>query len=285
MPTAIGIDVGGTKIAGAVVEAHGATHGTEVVATPCDDDHGAAETLALIGRLLHNAQAHQMNVKRVGVGVPEYVTPDGRINSSLVLGSLRGLPAETASGTPLVFDSDVRCAARAESRFGHGSDFASFVFAIAGTGISSTFVHGGHLWPGHRGEAIALGELPVSPDLAINNAAPLTVEAQASGRAINGALKRSHHTVRASFSHKHAVLARAGEIVATALCSVVHLLDPAAVILGGGLGTSQGPFFDALSHSYTELTSGRPYPPPLLQTRLGPQAGIIGAGILALSDQ
>ncbi len=284
-PVGVGIDVGGTKIAGAIVGAGGEVYDMEILPTPCHGDHdnSAEVTLALIDRLLQSAAARKMAVKRVGVGVPEYVTPDGRISSGLVLPSLRELPATTASGTPIVFDSDVRCAARAESLLGHGKGLPSFVFVIIGTGISSTFVVGGHPWAGQRGEAIALGELPVNLTLAMRPAAPLTVEEQASGRAIDATLKaaaRGDGPCGSGTGDKTEILRRAGEIVATALCSVVHLLDPAALILGGGLGTSGRPFLDALSHGYARLTSGRPDPPPLLQAQLGPQAGVIGAGML-----
>lgn len=67
-----------------------------------------------------------------------------------------------------------------------------------------------------------------------------------------------------------------------ALQSAVHLLDPTAVIVGGGLGTSSGTFSDSLSRHYRELTAGRPDPPALIQAQLGPRAGVIGAGLLAL---
>ena len=185
---AVGVDVGGTKIAGAVVDTSGELWCEEVVATPRDDGDGG-EVLALVDRLMVGAAARGLAVERVGVGVPEYVTLQGRINRALVVPSLQALPAATASGIPIVVGSDVRCAARAESRIGHGRGLASFVFVIIGTGISSTLVIDGRLWPGHQGEAIALGELPADPALALRPAAPMTVEEQASGRAIGEALE------------------------------------------------------------------------------------------------
>ena len=282
---AMGVDVGGTKIAGGIVEADGGIRGEETVATPHHgDDRSASEVLTLIGRLARRAAAKGVAVERAGVGVPEYVTPQGQVNSALVLPSMRALPAVTKSGLGVVIDSDVRCAARAEARFGHGRSRDSFVFAIIGTGISSTLVINGRLWPGHRGEAIALGELGVDPSLALRPDAPPTVEEQASGRAIGAVAdaKAGRVDPAGTAAIRARIEARAGEIVATALQSAVHLLDPAAVIVGGGLGTSSGTFFDSLSRHYRELTAGRPDPPPLMQARLGTRAGVIGAGLLAL---
>ncbi len=285
MRAAVGIDVGGTKIAGAVVNTGGEASDEEIVPTPNHGkDRSVSETLALIERLAHGGAARGLTIKQAGVGVPEYVTAGGRINSALVLPSLMDLPAASAAGLRIRIDSDVRCAARAEARFGHGRSRDSFVFAIIGTGISSTLVINGRLWPGHRGEAIALGELGVDPSLALQPGAPLTVEEQASGRAIGAAADAQAGRVdpAGTAAIRARIEARAGEIVATALQDAVHLLDPAAVIVGGGLGTSSGTFFDSLSRHYRELTAGRPDPPPLMQARLGTRAGVIGAGLLAL---
>ena len=288
MRAAVGIDVGGTKIAGAVVTADGETRDDETVATPPGDDDGSASvTLDLIDRLVLRAGTRGLDIRRAGVGVPEYVTPQGRITSAAVLPAMRDLPVVSESGLPILVESDVRCAARAESRFGHGRSLPSFVFVIIGTGISSTLVINGRLWAGHRGEAIALGELGTDAALALRSGAPLTVEEQASGRAISKAVEADgggddpQETVRS----RAVAEARAGEIIARALHNTVQLTDPAAVVVGGGLGSSKGVFFDSLSQHYLEFTRGRPQPPPLMQAQLGPRAGVIGAGLLALEGR
>lgn len=301
---AVGIDVGGTKIAGAVVGPDATLFGSETIATPSPEaGSSATEVLGLIDRLTGSAGAGGLSVEQIGVGVPEYVTPDGRITSALVLPSIRELPAVSTCGLPILIDSDVRCAARAEARFGHGRDLASFLFVVVGTGVSSTLVVGGRLWAGHRGEAIALGEMDVDPALALRAEAPLTVEEQASGRAIAAAAEPrrggggAHEMVPrrgvagasgdppAQDGIRSEAEAKAGRIVAGALCGAVALLDPAAVVVGGGLGASDSEFFGALCEHYRELTRSRPRPPPLLQTRLGSGAGVVGAGLLALEGR
>ena len=277
---AIGVDVGGTKIAGAIVAETGECRDLRVIPTP--RGRGArtdAEIVTLIDELVSRGTEEGLILTRAAVGVPEYVTPTGQITSDLVVGSLGRLPGETPGGAKILIDSDVRCAARAESRFGHGQNLDSFLFVIIGTGISSTLVIDGRLWAGHRGEAIALGELSVDPALALRPGAPLTVEEQASGRAISEAVGADRGTGQAEAE------ARAGEIVARALNDAVRLLDPAAVIIGGGLGTSDGDFFRSLSRHYLDYADARQNPPPLLQARLGSHAGIVGAGLLALEGR
>ncbi len=279
---AIGIDIGGTKIAGALVDQDGALRHEEIVATPQSRhgaDSGSTETIALLKRLETEAEQAECRVLRVGIGVPEYVAPDGQINSSLVLASHSQLPTTTTKGVPVVFDSDVRCAARAESELGRGRTLSSFLFVSIGTGISHTLVIAGRIWTGARGEAIALGELPVDRSIAIRPDAPLTVEEQASGRAIEQVLS-SRSAPDDAHQTLEDVSAQAGRIVAQALATAVYLIDPAAVIIGGGLGTSEGPFNEALVHNYSHSTR-RASAPPLLRAELGEHAGVIGAGLLA----
>lgn len=275
---AIGIDVGGTKIGGALVAESGAVLHRETVSSPRGPngvDPGAAETTALLERLEARAAEAGLELRGAGIGVPEYVTLNGRIASRLVLDPGAVLPAATGSGLPVVIDSDVRCAVRAEHRLGCGRGLDSFVFASIGTGISHTLVVAGKIWPGHRGEAIALGELPVDRRLLIRPDAPATVEQQASGLAIEQALADGADGVAADD-----IAGRAGRITARALADLVHLLDPAAVIVGGGLGSSSGPYTEALARQFELLTASRPAAPALLRAQLGNDAGAIGAGLL-----
>ncbi len=281
--TGIGIDVGGTKIGGAVVADGGTVLYSQTVATPRSPDGadpGAAATVAVLEHLEAQATGAGLQVHGAAIAVPEYVTPDGRINSRLVLAASADLPPSTRSGTAVLIDSDVRCAARAEYQLGQGGDYSSFVFVSIGTGISHTLVIDGRIWTGHRGEAIAVGELPVDPALVIRADAAPTVEQQASGRAIEQALPAEQLATRLDEIGADEIRARAGRIVAQALADLVHITDPAAVIIGGGLGSSTGPYTEALIHYFNVLTRHRRAAPALLQTRLGNQAGAIGAGLL-----
>ncbi len=255
--------------------------------TPDANAGAAVKVLALAERLRRRAAVDGVEVRCVGVGVPEYVDSAGRIAPAPLLASLSRLPEVTDSGLRVVVESDVRCAALAESRLGHGRGMDSFVFVIVGTGISHTTVVDGRLWKGHRGEAIALGELPVDPALATRPNAPLTVEEQASGRAISLAMEAAGEgaagteTASAESNEASRIATQAGKIVAQALATVVYLIDPQAVMVGGGLGVSTGQFSEALRSHYAAITQARPTPPPLLTSALGPKAGLIGAGLAA----
>jgi len=280
MRVAIGIDVGGTKIAGALVTEAGVTSHEETIRTPRSEqgaDPDASATAALVQRLERSARDAHLQTVAIGIGVPEYVSRLGDVSSSEVLAWEPSPLRDVIGETTVVFDSDVRCATHAEQQLGQGRDHTSFLFVSVGTGISHTLVINDQIWPGHRGEALALGELTVDIADAIRTGAPLTVERQASGRAIELELANRKATGAGAGN----IESRAGRIVARAIATVVHVTDPAAIILGGGLGSSAGPFADALAHRFDELLSARPAPPPLLQSKLGPEAGVIGAGLIA----
>jgi glucokinase len=280
---AIGIDVGGTKILGALVGDDGSELYEHRVTTPRGSlgaDPGGRAVADLIEHLIAVAHEDNIDVAAVGIGVPEYVTPAGTISSREVLDC--GAQDVASIGLPMshiLIDSDVRCAAWAEQQVGCGSKFGSFLFVSIGTGISHTLMIHGKPWVGARGEAIALGELQIDSSLALLPSAPLTVERQASGRAIQEALTRHPATERVD---AESLSDQAGRIVGSALNAAVHMFDPAAVVLGGGLGLSVGAFSDAVQRRFEDLAARRPSPPPLLRSQLGSHGGVIGAGLRAL---
>ncbi len=288
-PVAIGIDVGGTKIAGALIGPDGSTTTACVVPTPrtgSGADPGAMATSNLVGRLLTEAEHAGLAVVGIGLGVPEYVTPDGRISSAEVLDWRPEDLDAMGAGIEVTVESDVRCGALAERVVGDGGGYASFLFVSIGTGISHTLSIGDRLLPGHRGEAIALGEFPVAADQAIRADAPLTVESQASGRAIEDHLTRQRSEQRSagpasSSASSDELAARAGRIVAAAIVAAVGLVDPEVVILGGGIGSSQGPYTESLIDEAGQRLARRPGAPVILRSQLGNRGGMLGAGLAA----
>jgi hypothetical protein len=134
---AIGIDVGGTKIAAGLVEPEtGWTTGRRTMPTGADRGGAAvlADVEAVAGDLADEARARGRTVAAVGVGVPELVDPEGRIGSGHAF-DWRGLPVSGRLGeiAPVTIEADVRAAALAEARFGAGQPFASFAYVSVGT--------------------------------------------------------------------------------------------------------------------------------------------------------
>lgn len=204
----------------------------------------------------------------LGVGMPEYVDRSGCLTSSEVLDwtvQPAALLAEVCPGVPVVVESDVRCGALAEWKLGAGRTYDGLFYVSLGTGLSSTLVADGRLVAGHRGEAIALGELSVPAS--VHPSYEGNLESFASG---------------AGLAARSGDLTSAGQALGLVLADAVALLDPPIVVIGGGLGTAATPLWEALRDMYAGRTSRRPHTPPIIQATLGPQASLLGAALFAL---
>lgn len=290
---ALGVDIGGTKARAALVTAEGSLHlcCETPTAAAGGADPGLTRSLALAIDVVTQSRDQGWQVDAIGVGMPEYVDAHGLLRSRDVM-AWDVQPVELfASLGDVVVDSDVRCGALAEARVGAGAGFGSMLYASVGTGISSTLVIDGTPWRGHRGEAIALGELPVERSIDTGTAANL--EQFASGAAIarryarltgeapeggRGVLARADSGDRRAAG----VVESAAVALGVALAWAVHLVDPALIVLGGGLGTSGGRWADVVRESYAARC--RPSAPDVVAARLGSDSGVVGAGLIALSS-
>ena len=267
MRLAVGIDVGGTKIAAGLVDC-GRGVVLRELRLPTDAARRSA-TAVLLDCVDLAAQLAAAAQVPVGIGICELVSPTGAITSAITV-DWRELDVTGAFGRrlgPVTVESDVRAGALAESRFGAGRGHDPLVYISVGTGISFAFIDGGRVYRGARGNAIVLG-------------AP-AVEGVASGRALASAAgESSAQPVLADPRHRPLVEAAAREL-GVAIAGVVNALDPAVVVIGGGLG---------LVESYRELSVAAMRPlidsastrsVPVLPASLGAQAGIVGAALTA----
>ncbi len=286
----LGLDVGGTKVAGGLVDAEGTILLVRERSALVDGvrDPGLDVTFTLAREMIAQAEANGLTVDGIGAGFPEYVDPKGRLTSREVI-AWTDQPAEMlARLSPVTVESDVRCAALGEGAHGVARGVDSYAFVIVGTGLSYALVEDGRVRPGVRGEAIALGELEVSRR--VEKTSVLLLERYASGEGIRERYEsRTGGRVDgadAVFSRADdgdrdatAIVRSAGQALGEGLATLVRLLDPGAIVVGGGVSRSAGPWRDELVSTYRQRLSSRPAPPPMLWAELGTAAGIIGAAI------
>jgi glucokinase len=164
---ALGIDVGGTKIAGAIVDlATGALIARRQM--PTDYERGGAailaDTLTLARGLADEADRLGLAPQALGVGVAELVDPTGRVFSDHRI-RWTGLDVAGTLGAvlPTVISADVRAAALAEARFGAGRGLTDFYFVTIGTGVSGGLVMDGVPYAGSRGAAWVIASMRARP--------------------------------------------------------------------------------------------------------------------------
>ena len=163
---AIGLDIGGTKIAaGVVLWSSGEILNRRVI--PTNPTRGGepvlSDTLDLSKQLYDRAQLEGIHVAGIGAGVPEFVDTEGNVTSSCTI-HWRDVPVQQRLSeiAPAVVESDVRAAALAEATFGAGKECRLFVYVTVGTGISYCLMQEGRPFTGANGNAITLASSPLS---------------------------------------------------------------------------------------------------------------------------
>ena len=311
-PRAIGIDIGGTKIAGGVVTGDGLILDRTRVPTPRDEGEATlVAVLAAADALL----ARNPGVAAIGVGAAGLVEwPGGHArwapNNSYRRLELRRLVGER-TGLPTLVDNDGNAAAWAEARFGAGAGCDDLVLVTVGTGIGGGLVLGGRLYHGEQGFAGELGHLIVAPDgdrCACGNRGCL--EAMASGSTL-GRLGReaaaadpggrlaalaggpdlvTGEVVFAAATEGDkpalALFERIGHWLGVGIASLVTIFDPDLVVVGGGVAATGELLLAPARASFERYVHGRAHRdlPPVVLTRLGADAGLVGAATLALAS-
>jgi len=302
----IGIDVGGTKCLGVVLE------GDRVVAevrraTPRSPD-GIVEALAgIVGEL--------GDLPTVGVGVPGLVTRAGVIRASPNLTDVADFDVAGRLGARLgravTVDNDATCAAVAEWRAGAARGHRDAVIVTLGTGIGGGLIVDDRVVRGVNGFAGEVGHMVVDPN---GPACPCgrrgCWERFASGTAL-GALGRAvvrggglaamadlvddvselrgeHVCELAGRGDPEAigVLDEFARWVALGLVGLANILDPSCIVIGGGLTASREVLMEPVRRHFAELLYSpdvRPHP-RLEVARFGETAGAVGAASLALMD-
>ncbi len=293
----VGIDLGGTKIAAGLVDIRtGEMTHVRRRATPVTEGAAAIirDVADIAADIIALAKAEGKAPSSVGIAVPELVDLEGRVCSDWNFSIENiGSDLERLLGIPAMADSDVRAAAHAEARFGAGIPHRSFVYVSLGTGMSYSLVIGGRPWSGANGFAIHFASselaLPKADDTGLTIA---NAEDFASGKGMQRTFARRDGTpledgVRTleAMSAKGALASRrildeAAEVTGRLIAQMVNMIDPEAVLLGGGLGCSTGRYREKLEqHMRENIWAKRCQSIPLLTAALGEGAGVVGAAL------
>lgn len=285
----LAIDVGASKIAGALVsDTFEILHNETVPARTAlygDADPELAITKALITSLLQIAREKNLEVTKGGACFAEYVTPDQLLNSKdQIAWSVQ--PKEdfaALTGFAWAIESDVRAMALAETR---AASMQDFLFITVSSGISHALVIGGKPWAGATGEAIGFGITQID-----NSQDSPTLEQFSSGL---GIARRYQKATSADVGSAERVFAQyekepaakeaidsAAEVLGKSLSAMVDFLDPAKIVIGGGLWLGSDLYRQLVLKSYEKHVTKRRKAPEVVNSVAGSSAAVVGAAIAA----
>jgi glucokinase len=310
-----GIDLGGTKIAAAVM---GPAHNVIAYAKRPTPSKGGPEdvvreVIAVMHEAAEKAGVETAELRGIGMGAPGSVnTETGDLSGAGNLPNWQdsyplGSKLTEALGTPVKVGNDVQVATSAEYELGAGVDHSSLLGVFWGTGVGGGIVLDGKPWKG-RGRAGEIGHTLVRRGGArALNGLSGTVEAYAGRKSMEDKarreVKKGRHTSLFKLMKKHdktsltsAVWAKALEeedelavdllnravvALSAGIASAVNLLDVEAVVIGGGLGvrfadTLVPQIIDGMGSYLLEPDN----PPVITVAALGDEGGVIGASLL-----
>lgn len=297
---AVGVDVGGTKTAIGILDAATLSllSSTTIPTRRSAGGEAVVEDIgAQIATMTSCAARLGRRIRGVGLGVPEIVDPAGRITSGAVIPQWDQLAvAEMLPATaPVRIEADVRTAALAEALLGAGQQLNCFVYLTVGTGISYSLVRDGCPVTGTRGGALNIGTsvLADTPGNAGGGQRGLVLEEIASGPALvhayvagGGTATRAEEVLAAAKAGDGlaaGIVQTGGRALGTAIALLVNLLDPEAVIVGGGLGSAETTYWvPAVTWARRRMYSDAARSLPIRHAQLGAAAGVIGAGLIGL---
>jgi glucokinase len=306
----LGIDIGGTKIAAGVVDVDGRIIVECDVPTP-----STPEGIDLAIAQLHRELSAEAPVARIGIAAAGLVSSDRSTvmfapniawRSYPIAANIRRL---VGGGIPVVVENDANAAGWAEHRFGAGGGLDMLMLTV-GTGVGGAAITDGRLLRGAFGAGAEVGHVQVVDGGELCGCGQRgCLEAYGSGTALEryargaiadggaradrlrelarsaGAVRGPHVAAAAADGDPLALelLARLGAWVGRGAATLAAVLDPAVIVVGGGVASVGRPFLEPMRVAFESHLTGRDNRPvaQVVPARLGNSAGLVGAADLA----
>lgn len=288
-PQVIGIDLGGTAIKLGRFDKAGTCLQSLTVPTP----QPATPTAVVEAIVTAIAQIDSEGQSvALGVGTPGPADAAGRVaRVAINLSGWQDVPLadwlEAKTHRPTILANDANCAGLGEAWLGAGRQFQHLILLTLGTGVGGAIILDGQLFVGHRGTAGELGLITLNPQGPICNSGNQgSLEQYASVQAIRrrtglepaelGAQAQAGDPAALKFWQTY------GQDLGAGLASLIYVLTPEAIVIGGGVSASAEFFFPSLQSEIERrvLPSSRE-DLKILRAELGNQAGMVGAAKLA----
>ncbi|MEM9816762.1 MAG: ROK family protein [Cyanobacteria bacterium P01_D01_bin.6] len=286
----IGVDLGGTAIKLGCYQTSGDCLAQWVVETPQPATPEAVLS-AIVQAIDHLDPDRQ--VRAIGVGTPGPACAQGRLaRVAINLAGWQDVPLaewiEAKIGLPTVLANDANCAGLGEAWLGAGCDFQDLIVLTLGTGVGGAVILNGELFVGRTGAAGELGLITLDPDgPPCNSGNRGSLEQHCSVQAVQREMGCPPGKLAArALAGDEAAIAywqQYGRDLGAGLASLIYVLTPEAIILGGGISAGADLFLPAVWQEIEQrvLPSSRE-DLQILTAKLGNQAGVAGAAQLAI---
>lgn len=319
-PVIIGIDVGGTKVAGGLVTSKGRLVTSLQVPTRADKGFDASfgQVNLVIDRLVRRAGGKQ-NVQGIGLCAPgPFDTKNGVLLNAPNIRGWRKIPLGAKLGKqfglPVRVENDANAAGLAEVLFGAATGYRHVFYVTVSTGIGTGIVINRRIYHGKNGAAGEGGHVAIDPQSKYRCGCGALghIEALASGPAMarraRVRLEEEHTTpsqlreltggnlslitpemieraAKAGDNLAKAIIDKTGFYLGVWLAGMITLLDPEAIVLGGGVSQIGKPLFDTIRKTILQYTMnpGLAADTPLLPAKLEKLVGVLGAASLLMA--
>lgn len=311
---AIGVDVGGTRIAAGLVERKGRILSEQRALTPA-----TSGPFAIVDAIVDLATAvmgelHPSEIAGVGIGLPAQIdfrrqTVEFCTNLPLAGVDIRGLVMSRVRHE-VTIDNDGNCAALGEYRFGAAKGARDFLMLTLGTGVGGGLYLNGEPYRGTRGLGGEVGHVVIDldgPDCPCGGRGHL--ESYVSrrvlvekGKALASSFRGNRlrqlaggsiddvtadtvvEAARAGDAGAREILLEAGEVLGQALVGFVNVLNPQMVVIGGGIGEGADALVDRAEEIVRDQALAGRKDARFVRAELGNDAGVLGAAALALDE-
>ncbi|MFW5470119.1 ROK family glucokinase [Knoellia sp. CPCC 206435] len=317
MSLAIGIDIGGTKVAGGVVDENGEIRARARRDTPHRSKRPQVVEDTIVD-VVHELMSQEPSVEAVGIGAAGFVAAD---RATVVFAphlSWRDEPLRDALrkriDVPIMVDNDANAASWAEWRFGAAQGESHVVMVNLGTGIGGAIVMHGEVIRGRYGIAGEFGHMQVVPEgqrcecgnrgcweqyasgnalvrearamILANSPVASDLAARVGGRADDLTGPIVTEAAREGDPTSIELLAEIGHWLGIGIANLAAAFDPGTFVIGGGVSAAGELLLGPARETFRRRLTGRGYRPEaqIVAARLGNEAGLIGAADLARKD-
>jgi glucokinase len=272
---AIGVDIGGTKTAIGIIDYQTGKISKKLIFPSKSFKNDSKNLNFIIEKTLVLSNANRIN--HIGIGVPELINNKGVIKGNYNFNwSNINLAKYFPKNIKVLVDSDVRCHLRAEKYFGVAINYKNFAYINIGTGLSYAQFKENDIYSGANGYAIHFASSKISLyDWKKNKKISLIPEDYYSGKEIVKILNIKNT------QKKNRIMKNVAESLATIIGSLINTIDPAKIVLGGGVVIHNAYFTKILiSNIRKYILADEVKKINIVTSKLKDNTGLLGAGLL-----